>query len=202
MTPIAGPNGTESDVAAFRDDYTQRSMIERRLGPTRVLCGFPMNIHYNGIGYVIHPFQAWVQEYFQTFDHHPQSRGRWLSNRDRIVWMLWHFRAKALLLTGPLTSKVRFFSSECTNCGRRFSVLKRAEAGKRGCPRCGCRTHKDVTPDVIPKPLGKITKRALRERFKISERRLKRILAAKLVRFWPDNRTEVSSPATADGSIS
>jgi hypothetical protein len=179
------PKGTEADVATFCELHAQRRVIERQLGPHELLCGMPTNFHHNGIGYVVHPYQAWTREWVAAFGCFPQVNGTWLNTRDTIIWYLWHYRKKALILTGPLSSKVRFFTMECVQCGHRrspFGARRKAREPLR-CPKCNQGGFKDVTPSVNARPFGSITRIGLRRRFRVRKREMQWILSAKLAKF-------------------
>jgi ribosomal protein S27E len=183
-----GAKGKEADIESFLNLRDMRRVVERKLGPTRLPGGMPTILHHNGIGYVVHPYQAWMHEYLPTFGCFPQVNGTWLKTRDTIVWYLWHYRKKAVVLTGPLSSKTRILTKECVKCGHRRAAFgrRRKVVQLLRCPKCGEGGFRDITPSVDARPFGRITRIGLRRRFHIREREMKWILSATLAKFPPD----------------
>ena len=172
-----GDAKTLGELKKLRD---QRRALMIRLGPARVPLGVTHEIHHNGVSFRFAPFleaRELVQRLLRWAGptiHGPTAR------RDRLLWMIWHFRRRAVIQRARLPTKVRGGLSVCAQCGHKHRTLSRIDSDgrSRGCPRCGDRTHKRIQPKIEFLPFGRITQVELRRRFKVSERQLQRILHA------------------------
>jgi Zn finger protein HypA/HybF involved in hydrogenase expression len=189
------PVGSDADLKLFRELHEKRGVLERRIGPMQLPAGFVHQFHRNGIGYSFSPYWAWASEYFSVSACPLKVRGNVLNLRDTLIWFLWHFRDKAVISSGQLTSKVRQARVECADCGRHYSSFVRGKVvtPRRGCPKCGSPRHRDLTANIgSPTSFGSITKIGLQRRFKLGQRELARVLSAVPVR--PDDGPEPVLP--------
>jgi predicted Zn-ribbon and HTH transcriptional regulator len=170
------PIGSDQDVERFRLLNEQSRVAAERLGSERIESGFAIRYHHNGREYVVAPYEEWGIEILRDSLQSLRVRDRSLGKRDRIVWSLWHYRNKAVISMGRLDSKIAAFRWKCAECGHARAPMRYPQ----GCPKCGSRRYRDITGTSRLEALGRITKAALRRRFKISERHLARILSAEL----------------------
>lgn len=182
---IDGRESKSASVAAeLANLVAQRNALWSKLGPTQVLAGVVYQMRRDGKAYCFAPRRAWLGPFMRaTNTTRPTFRGR-LASRDLLLWLLWHFRDKALIQIGHVGHKVRGSRVDCPSCGLRHVYHRRPrdERGLSYCRRCGERTHRSVpdTPGFQELKLATITKAWLRRRFRVSRRTLDRILSVPL----------------------
>jgi hypothetical protein len=171
-------DGRECFAPGARDEmerlFQERHCIWKRLGSTRIHGGFDFQIKLNGVAYRFSPYMAWEMEFLKAFEAAlPTPYGPHVA-RDRLLWLIWHFRHRAVIQVGKTPNKVRGPLGECTSCGYPHRVVP---GGQHGCPRCHGVQYRDVSGQASLRPFGRVTKAGLRRRFKVSRYGLDCILA-------------------------
>lgn len=146
--------------------------LRRKLGPTRVGAGILWEIQRRGCVYRLAPYDAYTSDFYAVVNWQGPTRGRH-ALRDRVVWLLWHFRDRAAVTIGRSSSKRRRPLKLCTSCGEQISSPRPFR-----CRACGGSTFTFKDIEVAGSRTPRITKVYLRQRFKLSRRELDRILAA------------------------
>ncbi len=160
----------------------QRDAVERKLGPTQVLFGFVNQVHLRGKVYTLAAYRMWAAPFCRAIVADPPQFGGPSARRDRLLWLLWNFRDKAVIQVGATAHKVRGSLVECAECGYRHRYLSRPRNlhGFSSCRRCSALAYRIVPETIRYKPFGKITRIGLHRRFRISKRQLDRVLAVPL----------------------
>ncbi len=173
--------GAKEELARLR---SQRLVLWCKLGATQVFAGFVYEFHLNGTAYSFAPYAEWKDEFSKalSLDLLPTPTGPHV-RRDHLLWWLWHFRHRARIEVGRAQHKVRGGLVECLGCGHRHRYVSRPrdEHGLSCCRKCGGRAHRAVPENIKLKPFGRISKAGLLRRFRVSKRRLDRILAFRLL---------------------
>ncbi len=176
-------NGREHFAPGVKEEsdrlWKRRWALQAKLGPARLLSGLGYHIQVSGMDYSFSPYFAWLREFAAAYNSSLPTPLGPRSTRDRVIWLLWHFRRKALLQAGQTPHKVRGPLVRCGQCGFRHRYIDRPmdDKGVRSCRRCGSHQHQDISGSPKLTPLPRITKTFFRQRFRISPRRLERILA-------------------------
>lgn len=162
----------------------QRDALELKLGPTQVLGGIVHHVRVHGKAYAIAPYAEWLDELLRAtaITFNPRELIGTHPMRNRLVWLVWHFRDKAVIQVGATAHKVRGSLVECVECGYRHRYLGRPrdEHGISRCRRCSCLTYRTVPEEIAFRPFGKVTRSGLQRRFRLSKRYLDRVLAVPL----------------------
>lgn len=184
--------GDSDAVTQMNRLAAQRSLLWHKLGPERISGWFPYHFHHNGRAYCLDPYVAWISDLHAALDSDLRVRGRVLTARDSVIWLLWYFRNKVVVRVGRLDSKIRGNLRECAQCKHRYRFRINFDPAKWKpgcCPKCGYLGAKHIEPKAVLKPIGRITKAGLRRRFKLSPRTLERILSATPDPRFPESPT-------------
>lgn len=157
----------------------ERNLLRSKVNPMVVPGFVGYEIHVNGVAYSFTPYAAWERLFMSAWTttlptpHGPHS------TRDRLLWLMYHFRDRAIIQAGTTPRKVRGPFVECAACGFKHRYLSRPKnkSGLSVCRRCGDNRFRDISDQPILKPLEEITKTFLCRRFRVSRRVLDKVLA-------------------------
>jgi hypothetical protein len=190
------PCGTPEHLAEYERLQLLRIATEKRLGLDRLPSGIAVYFRVNDREYVVSPYMRWATTLLCDSLTGLIARGRPMTFREKAIWFLWNYRDKAELAVARLESKNAPFRRRCAGCGRRYSpfVGEDNTVARRGCPTCGSPRFRSLAPRSVHRPFGRVTKRGLQRRFKVSERSLEWILSAEIA---PDESVP-SQPASTE----
>jgi hypothetical protein len=154
--------------------FDERHCVWKRIGLARIPSGFGFEIRLNGVAYTYFPNMVSAMELLEAFNQALPTPSGPREKRNRIVWLIWHFRARADIQAGPTADKVRSPMGECTSCGYRHGIMTRTQSG---CPRCHGASYRQLTRPATLSSFGRITKARLRRRFKMSRYELDILLS-------------------------